>query len=63
LYLQRDDATLFPRMGGRPYSLLSSPNIGLFPKGYNRALSHPETISKDRNRNRASRVPGEQEKF
>lgn len=38
-------------MGSEPYFLLSSPNIGRLPKGYNRALSHPETINEDRNRN------------
>lgn len=52
-------------MGGKPYSVLGSPNTGLLPKGYNRALGHPEIIGKDRNRNRDTelRVPGEQEKF
>ncbi|EGV91449.1 hypothetical protein I79_025873 [Cricetulus griseus] len=39
-------------MGSEPYSVLSSPNIGPLPKGYSRALSHPETITEDTNRNR-----------
>lgn len=51
LYLPKGCYPL-PRMGGKPCSVLSSLDTGLLPKGYNRALSHPETISEDRNRNR-----------